>query len=90
MDEVPANGQQQLEELESMVRRAAEQLRRLTAERDAARAEAEKLRSALQERGGTLRRLESQLMELETERAEVRGRIERLVAQIDSMSEAKP
>jgi predicted nucleic acid-binding Zn-ribbon protein len=89
VDKVPANGLRKLEELEATVRRAAGELQRLTAERDTALAEAEKLRCALQERGETLRRLESQLMELETERAEVRGRIERLLAQIDSMSEAK-
>lgn len=90
MDESPANPLDQLTALEEKVRRAAEEIRRLATERAAGRAELEKLRSALQERGETVRRLETQLLELETERAEVRTRIERLMAQIDSLTGAKP
>lgn len=90
MDKPAANGLQTLAELEEKVRRATEALGQLAAQRDAARAEAEKLRAALQERAETIRHLETQLLELETERAEVRSRVERLVAQIDSLTGAKP
>lgn len=90
MDEPAPNGMAALEELEDKVRRAVEELRRLRSQRDAAVAETEKLRAALRERGETLKRLETQLLELETERAQVRGRIEQLVAQIDALTEAEP
>lgn len=90
MDEPAQNGMAALEELEDKVRRAVDELRRLRSQRDAALAEAEKLRAALRERGETLKRLESELLELETERAQVRGRIEQLVAQIDALTEAEP
>jgi chromosome segregation ATPase len=90
MDPSAQNGLQTLAELEEKVRRATEALRQLADQRDTARAEAEKLRTALQERADTIRHLETQLLELETERAEVRSRVERLVAQIDSLTGAKP
>ncbi|HKZ51778.1 MAG TPA: hypothetical protein VJ085_00710 [Candidatus Acidoferrales bacterium] len=86
MNEPAQNGLPALKELEEKVRRAVEELRRLRAQRDAAQAEAEKLRAALRERGETSQRLETQLLELETERAQVRGRIEQLVAQIDALT----
>lgn len=89
MDEPAQNGLPALEELEEKVRRAVEELRRLRAQRDAALAEAEKLRAALRERGESMQRLETLLLELETERAQVRGRIEQLVAQIDALTEAE-
>jgi len=90
MDEPAHNAMAALEELEDKVRRAVEELRRLRGQRDAALAETEKLRAALRERGETLKRLETELLELETERAQVRGRIEQLVAQIDALTEAEP
>lgn len=90
MDEPTPNGLLKLEELEQKVCRAVEELRSLRAQRDAAQAEAEKLRAALKERGETLQSLEAQLLELQTERAQVRSRIEQLVAQIDSLAEAQP
>lgn len=90
MDEPAPNALAALEELEDKVRRGVEELRRLRSQRDAAVAEAEKLRAALRERGETLKHLETELLELETERAQVRGRIEQLVAQIDALTEAEP
>ncbi len=90
MDEPAPNAMAALEELEDKVRRAVEELRRLRSQRDAAVAEAEKLHAALRERGETLKHLETELLELETERAQVRGRIEQLVAQIDALTEAEP
>jgi len=89
VDEPAQNGLTALEELKEKVRRAVEELRRLRTQRDTALAEAEELRAALRERGETLKRLEAQLLELETERAQVRGRIEQLVAQIDALTEAE-
>lgn len=87
MDEATRNGFFRLEELEEKVRRAVEELKNLRAQRDLAQAEADKLRAALKERGETLRRLEAQLVESQTEREQVRGRIEQLVAQIDSLTD---
>jgi chromosome segregation ATPase len=89
MDETAPNGLPALKELEGKVRRAVEELHRLRTQRDTALAEAEKLRSALRERGESLKRLETQLLELENERAQVRERIEQLVAQIDALTEAE-
>jgi len=90
MDEATRNGFQKLEELEEKVRRAVEELKTLRGQREAAQAEAEKLRAALKERGETLRRLEAQLVEFQTEREQVRARIEQLVAQIDSLTGEQP
>ncbi|OFV87447.1 MAG: hypothetical protein A3D93_00540 [Acidobacteria bacterium RIFCSPHIGHO2_12_FULL_67_30] len=90
MDEATRNGFQKLEELEEKVRRAVEELKTLRGQREAAQAEAEKLRAALKERGETLRRLEAQLVEFQTEREQVRSRIEQLVAQIDSLTGDQP
>jgi len=90
MDEPAQNGMAALTELEDKVRRAVDELRRLRTQRDAAVAEAEKLRAALRERGETLKRLQTELLERETERAQVRDRIEQLVAQIDALTEAEP
>lgn len=90
MDDPTRNGFAKLEELEEQIRRAVGELQNLRVQRDAARAETEKLRAALKERGETLRRLEAQLMDFQTEREQVRGRIEELVAQIDSLSEEQP
>ena len=87
MDDSTRDAFAKLAELEEKVRRAAEELQTLRAQRDAAQAEAEKLRAALKERGETLRRLEAQLMEFQTEREQVRTRIEQLVAQIDSLTD---
>lgn len=89
MDEPAQNAMAALEELEDKVRRAVEELHRLRSQRDAAVAEAEKLRAALRERGETLKRLETELLELERERAQVRSRIEQLVAQIDALTGAE-
>ena len=90
MDDPTRNGFAKLEELEEKVRRAAEELKALRAQRDAAQAEREKLRAALAERSEALRGLEAQMREFETERDQVRRRIEQLVAQIDSMTGGKP
>lgn len=90
MDDPTRNGFLRLEELEEKVRRAVDELKALRAQRDAAQAETEKLRAALKERGETLRRLEAQLVEFQTEREQVRGRIEHLVAEIDSVREEEP
>ncbi len=90
MDEITRNGFQKLEELEEKVRRAVGELKTLRGQREAAQAEAEKLRAALKERGETLRRLEAQLVEFQTEREQVRARIEQLVAQIDSLTGEQP
>src|SRR3970282_73360 len=90
MDQATRNGFQKLEELEEEVRRAVEELKTLRGQREAAQAEAEKLRAALKERGETLRRLEAQLVEFQTEREQVRSRIEQLVAQIDSLTGDQP
>lgn len=90
MDEPTRNGFQKLEELEEKVRRAVEELKSLRGQRDAVQAEAEKLRAALKERGEALRLLETQLLETQTEHEQVRRRIEELVAQIDSLTEAEP
>jgi len=88
MDEATQDAFRQLEELEEKVRRAAETLKALRAQRDAAQAEADKLRAALKERGETLRQLEARLVEFQTEREQVRSRIEQLVARIDSLTDS--
>lgn len=90
MDDPTRNGLQKLEELEETVRRTVEELKTLRAQRDAARAETEKVRAALKERGETLRQLEAQLLEYQTEREQTCRRIEQLLAQIDSLIEAEP
>ncbi len=90
MDEPVPNPADPLEAVEGKVRRAVEELRRLRAERDAARGEAQKLRAALRERSEALRSLEAQLLAFQGEREEVRGRIEKLVSQIDALLEAEP
>jgi predicted nucleic acid-binding Zn-ribbon protein len=89
VDATPQDGLLKLEELEARIRRAVEELRRLREQCDAALAEREKLRAALKERGQTVQRLEARLLELQTEREQVRGRIEHLVAQIDSLTQAE-
>ncbi|MFQ5777228.1 MAG: hypothetical protein ACE5IP_04405 [Terriglobia bacterium] len=86
MDEPTRSGAPPLEKLETTVRRVVVELRALRAQRDAACAEAEKLRAALRERRETLKRLEGELLALQTEREQVRGRIEQLVDQIDSLT----
>lgn len=90
MDEPTRNGFLKLTELEEKVRQAVDELKTLRAQRAAAQSETEKLRAALKERGETLQRLEAQLLELQTEREQVRSRIEQLLAQIDSLTEAEP
>ncbi len=90
MDDATRNGFRKLEELEKKISRAVENLKALRTERDAARAEAEKLRTGLKERGETLRQLEGQLADFRAEREQVRSRIEQLVAQIDSLTEEQP
>ena len=76
-----------LDYLEEKVGQAADSLESLREERDAARAETEKLRSALRERGDTVRQLETQLLELQGERADIRRRVEHLVDLIESVEE---
>ena len=90
MDDPTRNGFVKLEELEEKVHRAVEELKALRAQRDAAHAEAERLRAALAERGETLTRLEAQWREFQIEREQVRRRIEQLLAQIDSLAEEQP
>ncbi|MFQ5723936.1 MAG: hypothetical protein ACE5G6_05540, partial [Terriglobia bacterium] len=75
MDDATRNGFRKLEELEKKIARAVERLKALRTERDAARAEAEKLRAGLKERGETLRQLEDQLADFRAEREQVRSRI---------------
>lgn len=90
MDEATREALEQLTELEEKVRHVAEELKALRGQRDLAQAEAEKLRAALKERGETLRTLEARLVEFQTEREQVRGRIEQLVARIDSLTGDQP
>lgn len=86
MDEPTHSGAPQLEKLEATVRRVVAELQALRVQRDTARAETEKMRAALRERGETLKRLEGELLTLQTEREQVRTRIEQLMAQIDSLT----
>lgn len=88
-DPVPAT-RLQLDALEQRIRHLADDLKKLHAERDSARAESEKLRAALEERAKTVRELERRLLDLQAERAEVRHRIETLVTKIDSGPEEEP
>ena len=88
-EEVYSETLRQLAELEETVRRAVEKITSLRAEREAARAETEKLRAALRERGETLKHLESRLFDYQAEREQTRTRIEQLVAQIDSLTGEK-
>ena len=89
-DEATRELSRKLDQLETTVRRAVEELKSLRAQWDTAQAEAQRLRAALQERSRALQQLETQLRELEGERDEVRRRVELLVAQIDSLSEVEP
>ncbi|MFQ5662440.1 MAG: hypothetical protein ACE5HL_01235 [Terriglobia bacterium] len=90
MDDPTRNSLLELKELEEKVHRAAEELKSLRAQREAAQGETQKLRAALKERGETLKRLEAQLLTVQTEREQVRSRIEQLIAQIDSLTEVEP
>lgn len=75
----------QLQAIEARIRRAIEALKQLRNERDTARAETEKLRAALHERGETLRQLEEQILSLQTDREDTRAGVEKLLAQIDAL-----
>ncbi|MGH9862324.1 MAG: hypothetical protein ACRD35_02755 [Candidatus Acidiferrales bacterium] len=90
MTDAAPNPWRELEALEETVRRAVAELSSLGEQRDLARAEAESLRTALAESHARLENLEAKLAEFEEERGQVRRRIEQLMTQIDSLTEAEP
>ena len=86
VDEALTEAWRQLEQLEERIHRLMRKMEAMRAERDAARAEADKLRAALRERGQTLEQWETRLATYEAEREQMRRRIEELVAAIDAWS----
>ena len=85
MDDPAHEALRELEALEAKLHQAVERMQSLRAERNSARGETGKLRAALRYRAGTIRELESQLLDHQAEREKVRGRIEQLLAQIETL-----
>jgi uncharacterized coiled-coil DUF342 family protein len=85
---VPQEGDT-LSSLEERIQRAVQLVARLRRERDAALAEAAAAKAALAEATGPHSesvRLAEEVRTLQAERQQVRGRIERLLSQIDEIS----
>jgi chromosome segregation ATPase len=83
-DDVPAPGGD-FPALEEKVHRAIEQLKAARAAKSSAERSAARLREQLTQRTGELESLRAEVVALRKEREEVRGRVEKLVKQIDQM-----
>jgi len=77
-----------LEKLEAKLARAAELFKKGHAEKHQLQQEIEKLRAELKERARRTEGLERELISLRREREDVRGRIEKLLQQIDVLTQA--
>ena len=75
-----------LSSLEDRITRAVELVSQLRRERETAAAEAAQARSETEAARAEIARLTETVRTLETERKQVRGRIERLLGQIDQLS----
>ena len=72
--------------LEEKLFKAAEVFRRAQQEKHALRREVEKLKTDAQERARRCQALEHELIALRKEREEVRSRVEKLVEQMDALT----
>ena len=77
-----------LADLEEKVQRAVELVSSLRAERDAARAELAQLRKSSGASEAESDKLRAELLSLRGERTQVRTRIEKLLGQLDLLSES--
>lgn len=75
-----------LDKLEEKVQKAADVFKRLQAEKRALQQEFDKFRAEGKDKSHRLEGLERELAALRREREEVRGRIEKLLEQIDSLT----
>lgn len=84
-DEVPADNFQALEE---KVYRTIEMYKAAKQAQTAAERDAQKLREQLEAREEELSTLRRESVQLKKERQEIRGRVEKMLAQIESIAEA--
>lgn len=77
-----------LQKLEEKLERAAELFQKSHAEKHQLQQEVEKLRVELKERARRWEGLERELITLRREREDVRGRIEKLLQQVDVLTKA--
>jgi chromosome segregation ATPase len=81
-----ADPNDQLQKLEDKLTKAVEVFKRTHAERHALQQEVDRLRAELKERPKRLDALEHDLQVLRRERDEVRTRIEKLIGQIETLT----
>jgi chromosome segregation ATPase len=84
-DEVPADDFQALEE---KVYRTIEMYKAARQAQTAAERDVERLRQQIADREEELVRLRRETVQLKKEREDIRGRVEKMLAQIESMAEA--
>ena len=81
-----ADGLEQLLNLEGKVNRTIELLRSTRAEKEELARENTRLLRECEQKDKSIERLEEHLERLEQERGEVRGRLQRLLEQVDSLT----
>ena len=84
-EQVPADDFQALEE---KVYRTIEMYKAARAAQGAAERDAQRLRQQMEDREEELVRLRRETVQLKKEREDIRGRVEKMLAQIESMAEA--
>ncbi len=85
-----ANGLDQLLNLEEKINQTIELLRSTRADKEALRRENSSLRLECGQQSETIQKLEDRLERLEQERDTVRGRLQRLLDQVDSLTREGP
>ena len=86
---IAAEGLEQLLSLEGKIQQTIDLLKSTRAENVELLRENDRLRRELDERSGNLHALEDRLARLEKEREMVRGRVQKLLEQVDSLTSAK-
>jgi FtsZ-binding cell division protein ZapB len=79
-----------LDKLEEKLLKAVEVFKQIQADRRALQQESEKLRAELKDRPKRWEAMERDLQALRHEREDVRGRVEKLLEQIDILTKAEP
>jgi chromosome segregation ATPase len=85
---VVEEGQEQLEQLEEKIQRAVDLIVSSRAEKDQLRSENIQIRQRLAEQEHNLRLLQEQLNRFEKERATLKARVQRILEQVDALTQA--